>query len=346
MFFYVFLILVFYLLFTMADYHWPYKWQKRALTILSCVILFFIAIFRFDVGYDYPTYYNSITIAYADELETFEPLSRLFVQIAAYFDYPWLIFVLFGIPTYIFAFIACKRSGNFQLAFWTYVFLFLFSSFGAIRQAAAISTLMFAIYYIKERRLFIYIILCIVASLFHISALIMLPIYFVYHYVSWKLVLLSMIAMAVFFPIVFTILLENDVYTYYLRSTVTHEGGSLMRYFYIGLYVLLLFIAYKEHLLKETKHSFVALIPALFFPFLFGGHLGGRLSWNLYPFYIYLIPQIISHCGKKMRMAFMLMLCTVFFMFLYVSIVAADKSAYTPYKTIFNVDLEHPKFKD
>ena len=329
----------------MADYNWPHKWQKQLLLILPCVILFFIAIFRFDVGYDYPTYYRSTTIAYANELDRFEPLSRFFIQIAAYFNCPWLIFVLFGIPTYLFAFIACKRSYNFQLAFWTYVFLFLLSSFGAIRQAAAISTLMFAVYYIKEKRLFTYLILCIIASLFHISALVMLPVYFIYHYISWKLVLLSMIAMTAFFPIVFTILLDNDIYTYYLKSTVTHEGGSLMRYFYIGLYLLLVSIAYKEHLLKETKQSFVALMPALFFPFLFGGHLGGRLSWNLYPFYIYIIPQVISSCGKKMKMAFMLMLCAIFFMFLYVSIVAADKPAYTPYKTIFDVDLKHPKFK-
>ena len=330
----------------MADYSWPNKWQRQILLLSPCVILFFIAIFRFDIGYDYPTYYRSITIAYAEDLEKFEPLSRLFIQIAAYFDSPWLIFILFGIPTYICAFIACKRTCSFQLAFWTYVFLFLLSSFGAIRQAAAISILMYAVYYIKEKRLFTYLVLCIFASLFHVSALIMLPIYFVYHYVSWKFILLLMISMVIFFPIVFTILLENDIYTYYLRSTVTHEGGSLTRFFYIGLYALLLFIAYRNHMLQDTKKTFTALMPALFFPFLFGGHLGGRLSWNLYPFYIYLIPQIVSHCGKKMRMLFMLMLCAEFFMFLYVSEVAADKPAYTPYKTIFDVDLRHPKFKD
>lgn len=344
MFFYVLLISAFYIIFTLADYNWVNKWQKRMLLVAPCIILLLVAVFRFDVGYDYPTYYNVSTPMYQDELERFEPMSKIFVRISMYFDRPYILFILFGIPTYLLAFWTCYKTGKFQLSFWTYIFLFFFSTLGAIRQAIAMAIIMSALVAMKNKRLVIYIMLCIVASLFHISALIMIPIYFIYHYVSWKIVLLTMVGSVIFFPIIISFMLENDIYTYYLRSS-EQEGGSFTRFFYLGLYLLLLGISYRRHILKETIPFFTALMPALFFPFLFGGHLGGRLSWYLYTIFLFLIPYIISRCGQKLKMAFMLMLCAYFFAFLYVSQRGGDKSPYTPYKTIFEVDLEHPIFK-
>ena len=344
MLFYIFLIFSIYIIFTLADYQWKYVWQRKLLLITPCFILFCIAIFRFDVGYDYPAYYAMVTSSHQDELERLEPMSRLFIDMAICLDKPYLLFVFFGIPTYILAFWTCYKTGNFQLAFWTYIFLFLFSTFGAIRQAIAIAIIMSALVAMKNRRLYLYLALCFIASLFHYSALIMLPIYFIYHYISWKVILLGMIATTIFFPIIISFLLENNIYSYHLMEAEI-EGGSFIRFFYWILYLILLGISYRQHTLKKTAPFFTALIPALFFPFLFGGHLGGRLSWYLYSIFLFLIPQIMSQCGKKLRMAFMLMLCAYFFALLYVSSKAGDKSPYTPYKTIFEVDLDHPIFK-
>ena len=345
MFFYICLITVCFLSFTLADYPWPNKWQKKILITLPCVIITLMAIFRFDVGYDYPTYYMMATPSYQEEVERFEPLSYFLVQLAASWNMPYMTFILYGIPTYCIVWWVCRKIGNFQLAFWTYIFLFLFSSFGAIRQALAMAIILLAILAMLKRRMLLFILLCIIASLFHTSALIMLPMYFVYYYISWKAVLIGMIGMVIFFPIVISFLMDNELYLNYFRSSVDYEGGSLVRFFYIGLYFLLLFLAYKNRVLKESKGLFTILLPSMFFPFLFGGHLGGRLSWYLYLVFIFLIPQILSVCGKKVRMCFMLMLCSYFFAFLYVSQRAGDKSPYTPYKTIFEVDLAHPHFK-
>lgn len=344
MLFYILLICIFYIFFTFADYHWKNKWQNRILLILPCIVLFLIAIFRFDVGYDYPAYYKMTTPMYQDELERLEPVSKLIIEVAASLKNPFLLFILFGIPTYILAFVTCYKTGRFQLAFWTYIFLFLFSTFGAIRQAAAMAIIMSALIAMKNKRLLLYLLLCFIASLFHLSALVMIPVYFIYHYISWKVLLPSMIVAVIIFPIIISFMLDNNIYSYYLRSDGP-EGGSFIRFFYLGLYLLLLGISYRHHSLKETRPLFTALMPALFFPFMFGGHLGGRLSWYLYTLFLFLIPYIIGKCGYKLRMAFMLMLCAYFFTLLYVSQRAGDKSPYTPYKTIFEVDLKHPTFK-
>lgn len=344
MLFYFLLVGIFYIIFTFADCKWNNKWKKKILLMTPCLILLFVAVFRFDVGYDYPSYYKMATPVYQDELERLEPMSKFLIKIAMSLDKPSLLFVLFGVPTYILAFWCCYKTGRFQLAFWTYIFLFLFSTFGAIRQAIAMAIIMCAIFAMKNKRLYVYLTLCIIASLFHLSALIMLPIYFIYHYISWKVVLLAMIGMIVFLPIVISFMLENEIYSYYLKGS-DPEGGSFIRFFYLGLYLLLLGISYRQHTLKVMKPFFTALMPAIFLPFIFGAHLGGRLSWYLYTLFLFIIPYVVYNCRYKLKMAFMLMLCSYFFSLLYVSQKAGEKSPYTPYKTIFEVDLKYPIFK-
>lgn len=339
--FYIVLILIFYALFTLADYKWPNIYQRKILTILPCVILFLVAVLRFDVGYDYPAYYDISP----EESERFERLSSMFVDITRSLDRPYILFILFGLPTYLLAFMAFRKTESFQLAFWTYVFLFLLESFGTIRQAAAMSVVLYSIEFLRKKRLLWYILMCVLASMLHAMALIMLPAYFIYHYCSWKFVIFSLLGLAVCFPYLIDILDQAGYYSFYIRNMDLYEGGSFIRFFYILLYVSLMGLSYKLKILKETKPYFVVLLPAFIFPFLLGGHFGGRLSSFYYLFFIYLIPYILSNCRAKVKMIFMLILSFFFLAFLYVSQRAGDKSPYTPYKTIFEVDLEHPHFK-
>lgn len=340
-FYFVFIFLL-YMLFTIADYKWPNRWQRKILIALPCIILFFVAIFRFDVGYDYPAYYDIS----AEESERFERISLYFVDITNYLNAPYVIFILFGIPTYLCAFWAFTKAKSFQIAFWVYIFLFLLESFGTIRQAAAMSIMLCGIVLLRKKKMLLYFLTCILASMLHTTALIMLPAYFIYHYFSWKFTLLSLIVMTLSFPYLISMLIEGDMYTFYLKNMDIYEGGSLIRYFYILLYLFLLALAYKFHLLKNLKPIFITLLPAFFFPFILGGHFGGRLSSYYYLLFIFLIPEVISYCKEKLKMLFMLALCAFFFAVLYVSQRAGDKSPYTPYQTIFEVDLDHPIFKE
>lgn len=345
MLFYISLIFLLFVYFILSDYSWKNKWLKNILLISPCLLLFFISIFRFDVGFDYPNYYRLVGPSFDRlEFERIEPIAQLLVLIARYFREPWLLFVLFGIPIYILAFWTCYKTKHFQLAFWTYLSLFYLDTLSTIRQAAAASIIMCGIIFIQKKRFFQYLLICVVASLFHSSSLIMLPVYFIYHYCSWKNVLICMSLFTCFFNVFFSILIENDLYASYLKSENEMEGGALLRYFYVFLYVFLLVLSYKKQLIKETKRLFTALLPGFFFPFLFGGHLGGRISSYFYLIFLFLIPQILSKCGEKVKILFMLMLVAFFFAILYMS-QKQIKSPFTPYQSIFEVDLRHPKFK-
>lgn len=345
MIFYLFLILLFFIFFILADFKWPYIYQRKLILLCPYILLIVISIFRFDVGYDYPTYYEMSNDINDDGVERLEPLSYCLVVIASFIQQPFVIFILFGLPTYILYFIACKQTKNMGIAFWTFIFLFWLDTFGVVRQAIAMSIIAYAITAMQNKKMYTYILLCIIASLFHLSALVMLPIYFVYHYASWKWLLVLMLGFVFVFDKIVSLFLDNELYVSYFILGDELEGGSIILYFYIGLYILLLVLSYKYHLMNDTKKFFVAMLPGFFFPFLLGGHLGGRIAMYFYIIFIYLIPIVLSKSSPKIRMAFMIMLCSFFFALLFVSSRNPNKSPYTPYQTIFEVDLEHPVFK-
>lgn len=345
MLFYFCLIILFFILFAISDCKQLAVWQRRIIFAIPFVLLFLVSAFRFDVGYDYFAYYGMVTDVSDDNYDRLEPLSYLLVLIARYFEAPYLLFILFAIPTYIPVFWFCKRTGHPQLAFWIFIFFFWLDSFGIIRQAAAMGIILIAFQALFERNFKRYLLFCILASLFHMTALVMLPIYFVYHHCSWKTMLLIMIISLIFLKAIFAVLIENELYVNYLLGDIEYEGGALIRFFYIGLGVLMLYLSYVNNTLDSLKEKFVVLIPSFFFPFMLGGSIGGRLSLYFYMLFIYLIPVVLSHSSKKIRMVVMSLLCLYFFMLLYVSAQNPTRSPNVPYQHIFEVDLENPAFR-
>lgn len=347
MYFYILLIILFYILFTFSESKALGYTRRRLLLILPCFILTFFSIFRYDIGYDYPAYFEMArSSANIDDLLDIEPLSRVFILIANYTGLPWMIFVLFGIPTYCLAFRTCFKIGNFHLAFWVYVFLFYLDSLGVIRQALALSLVMYAFTFMQEKRFLPYLLLCSIAMLFHYSAVIVIPLYFIYHYCSIRGILIVSIVGLLSFKILINLISPYlGGYQLFLLYSESFSGGTFLRYFYV---ILFLYFLYLNHKVKcSFSHKYLGIvIPGLFFPFLFGGHIGLRISSYFFVGYLYLIPMILSKSSKMVRALTMLGLMFFFLLVLYVSANQENKSPFIPYNTIFNVDLERNIFKD
>lgn len=97
-------------------------------------------------------------------------------------DFQWVIFLmaLFTVIIKINFFI--KNSKNYLFSFLIYYCsMFFLYDFIAIRQALAMAIFMISVPYIVERKFLPYLICIIFASTFHLSALVLLPIYFFIH---------------------------------------------------------------------------------------------------------------------------------------------------------------------
>ena len=199
---------------------------------------------------------------------------------------------------------------------------------------------------IEKENTILFIIAVILASPFHQSVLILIPVYFIVKQEAWSKTTVAVIIVSCIgfmgFSTIFPALLralEDTNYGYYANQT-DMGGSSFMRVIVNAIPVILAYIKRKE--LKENwpkSNIFVnmALINVIFVAF-------GMYNWIFNRFTIYfqlynfvLIPYIIQHCfnGKERRLIYVgFLLC--YFIFFYKEQVLSLNINYTSKYLDFN----------
>lgn len=169
----------------------------RVSIILSCVLLIILAGTRVDVGMDYRSYVEIFEGIGRGEAYSLEPGFIILNQIINYFtDNPqWLFFISSAITLVLIYRFTAKYSVNFAYSVFLYFGLCLiFFSFNTLRQFISIGIALLAFGPLLERRFLRYAFIMIAASMFHLTALIMLPLYFL---LSVKITKLKIFVMSV-----------------------------------------------------------------------------------------------------------------------------------------------------
>lgn len=158
----------------------------KALRNLGIVIsLLFIVVLcglRYNVGTDYESYvsiFDKITI---DGFVIIEPgyylLNELFKNISNGQVY---VFFICTLITYVILYLTLLRENILFLGlFFSFTFGFVFLSNNIIRQALVIPLFFYSIKYIYEKRIINYWLCIIVCSLFHYSAILLIPLFWIY----------------------------------------------------------------------------------------------------------------------------------------------------------------------
>lgn len=158
-------------------------------------------------------------------------------------DYFWLFFITALIVVYCYLTIIRKHSVN----YWFSVFLFITLGvytffFNGLRQGLAMAIFALALPYLLEKRLISYLILCFLASLFHNTALFMIPFYFVVNLrikPIYKIIVTFIGSLFVSSFLIQYLAESNDRYESYAEAG--QEGGG---YLTLGFYVILLILIY------------------------------------------------------------------------------------------------------
>lgn len=225
---------------------------------------------RWNVGIDYPAYYDLLRgyNLYATELGRLEFIPRItidFIRDTKIPFYWWFIAMAF-IQLYFFCMTFNSRLKSFVV--WG-VFFYLTSQLGflmnVVRQACALSIVLYSYTFLINKNIKTYVIWILVASLFHTSALICLPLIFLYRFninrlgrVSQIVILLSLYVFGD--SIVHTILdmasrfLSGFTYLAKIQklsdsSLVIAQGTSLGVLYYYLRYIVL--IVYSKKLSTE-----------------------------------------------------------------------------------------------
>lgn len=228
------------------------------------------------------------------------------------------------------------------------IYMFITSGYyivtmNGIRQSMAAAFLFVFCKLIEKEKLMQYSIVVLIASTFHQSALIMIPLYFIVRSKAWSKTTLSIIIVScigfIFFSQLFPVLLEilqDTNYGYYAEHTADMQGSSFMRVIVNMVPVVLAYLKRKELNEKwSNSNIFInfAIINVIFTAF-------GMYNWIFNRFTIYfqlynfvLIPYIIKNCfqGKEKRLMYLLLLICYFFFFYYEQVIGLKTYYATKY---------------
>lgn len=230
-------------------------------------------------------------------------------------------------------------TDNYWFALLLFMGLMFFFTFTYLRQMLGVGVSIFALRFIYERKLFKFLLVVLIATLFHNSALILLPLYFIpLRKLTPSLIICIMIlCLVIGLTSIPTTLFDTygDVAQMEERAAGYVEDSGAFRFEYlleVVFFLILIFIRYDD--IEDDPKSISFLNMSFVFCailLLFIRSLnGGRLAWY---YIIGLIVTLTTLYGKRIDKSNVLIICVS--LFLYLRILFAWNIFLYPYKTFF-----------
>lgn len=325
--------------------------------VLSVILILFVGL-RGNIEPDYESYLDIFQHSKTSNYIDFEvePL-YLFLNKAILLlggAFPIIVFIMAFISIMPKLFFFKKYSPNFALSFFIFFCgsLFLFD-FIATRQAVAIGLFMFSLQYIQNRSWWNYFSIIILASGFHISALILLPCFFIlnYEYSNIKLYLILFLCVGLNLLQVNVGFLKNaldlislpgaTVAKLAIYSAESEFGFISLKQIILGF----LFVFIKNRI--NPKNDMLNIFVNIYVLGIFLGTLlneipqfSYRVKWYFFSLEAILIPYVIFYFSRNQSILKNLLYCFLFLIYVYSlfgfldSLASRDKYIF-PYKFFF-----------
>lgn len=246
--------------------------QRKPGLFLFPVLLFSIAFgLRYGVGIDFYAYLKSFSASY-EELESYyEPGLVCIIKLCRNFGLGSnTFFFLLAFIQILFLYLSFRDNiapAVFLPSSLIFTGIAMAGYMNNIRQTIALCIFAFAVHYISNRRFLLYILFIALAFLFHKSAVILLPLYFIwakkdsyFHSIPWQIILATvafMLALIIDLPSIlnaFSGLLEVMGYARYLDSDRI-AGDAAIGVGYIMTIVLYIIIIVYSKRMKQFYAS-------------------------------------------------------------------------------------------
>ena len=327
--------------------------QKKISLSILIVVLF--STLRYGIGYDYYGYYNDIVKLDDFILSRYEPIPKLFMQLAHWLGIPEIFFFLSSLFISYFFFKGIQKSKyiNDSIIFYICFPLLFMDHLGIIRQGMATAVIFYAITSLKgqyfKQVFFIFIAILCHKSAFSAFAL-LLPLQ--------KLNRLTLIALFISsfiigdnFVTLFSDLVQSlpvilsSKYNEYIEMNEQLEGNKMRYLLYIITFLSLLF--YKKLInLSEDNKYFIALLVigcSIYVIFInINTSIAKRIAMFFFSSSIIVIPYFrkIAKVPSNMYNLFLVLLMSfsIYVSSKTISSRAEDRGIYNhqyPYRTIF-----------
>ena len=332
----------------------PILFDERSVKNRICMsglftLLFLPLFFRIDTGNDYPTYIERFHDIVRGNYVVTEKGFNIIVKFIYWFcnqEAYIYVFGFFAFFTVLFFLISIYRqSEDFKMSFFLFMTLGLyFQCFNTVRYYFALSLVLFAMEYAVKKDYFKFVVIILIASLFHKSSLLVLPIYILAG-INWKRIAVILVTIFSLTGFIFKkqyIKLLLILYPSYLEETeYINEGGLSIINILRCLIILALCLYYYEDAVRDNKKNrfyfylnYAALIAYscfYFIPFV------SRIGYYMNICHILLLPSLIKEIkNDKQKKVIKVLVYTagvVYFMVFLVKMAPGDYVKILPYKT-------------
>ena len=310
----------------------PKKSELKLLNIVCFVSFLALGGLRFKVGADWYSYENifkSINNFSDIILAREEKLFMLFMYGSKLIanNYSFFVFIFFAVSFYLKYKVIKKYSPDIFLSLIIYFYtIFLIYDVNGIRQGMAMAIVLFSLSSILDKKLLLFIFLIIIASLFHISAILFFPFYWLSKIKVHKRIMIIIMAISFFIFIPIQSILENSTiiqpllvldrfshYSAYLNNAAGRDISFLSLAIFQRIFTFSLFYFYFNKLKIDDNFKtllfngyFISIIVFIFFSF--STEFASRLSFYFKALEIIIIPIIVFSQNKIYNRLLLLLL--------------------------------------
>lgn len=324
------------------------KFQKSNCAVLAVLILIPAILRDYSVGYDtkqYINFYEHISKLEWNELFSFywEKGFSILNRILAFARSGYVISIFVAV---LFSFSMCfyirRNSKIYWLSFYLLIALGFYGwSFNILRQMSALLVFIaFGVKFIEEKKFFKYIIIVLLATTLHKTAIICFPMYWLCKVKITK----KTFTISTIFILIITIIsrtfVEPIVYKYFPKyAAISNEKGSyLLSFMYLAIFILG-FIFRKQW--DEDKQTCISYCMLAYSLLLIGVaqsfSLLGRLALFSQIAVIIFIPNFIwSFRINKNRKILIVGTMVISFLY-YLILLKANANGIVPYKSVFSL---------
>lgn len=307
------------------------KNAKKWLFLITTILLVFVSGFRYMVGTDYPTYKGLYDTYKTQKISIWDqPALYIIARISAiiYDDYATWFFIMAAITISVIMIGIYKNGFSFWFSILLYIFLGCWhESFNIVKQYAGAALLFLGYGNISRGKFLNWMWYCLLAMTFHISALLMIPVYFLVRAKNINIMHCLMMGLIIVFLSTITDNLFDLISELKQNVGVTDKESGIatgtvkwQRILVAGAPILF-FLIFSSNYKSETDKNFVVLFYLSllnFLLYLFFGFQSIYLSrFCIYTniFNVLFIPYLIKPFRKGEKILIMFLIITLYFIF-------------------------------
>lgn len=321
--------------------------------VIGLTIPILVCGLRYYVGTDFENYqiwffqYLNAPISFSDKDFGFGIMIK---TIQLFTQSPQILFIVSAVIINVFIMLFIKENTDFyDLGYFLFIALyFYYSSFNIMRQWIAMSIFLYALKFAYDRKIIKYLLCIAIASIFHKTALLTIPIYFIFqmkiNIKNLAILICGLLVVVWQFENIITFIgsvLNMNITKYLLYFDNTTSTGS-NGYAYVIIVLLLLCIiafTYKKYIKEneQGKNQILILILAGIIS-LAGTNsmIFGRLQLYFIPIIIVVIPNILKLIPQRQRRVAYFLIVILGMLYMYRSLLINGGEP-LPYQSIFSM---------